>query len=195
MSYTIKASEVKPGMVIEWTYRGTFTRLTVERYTPSISAVRSVGGSVHPLSCDTEVEVVSSSSLIQEPMELGARIKAGETLFLRVRDSGYAWLKVTGSTRDTQYKWAGVAKFGPITIIDGDPSWDIETAADDDGDADSDQWDDIETALKHCDRVIDKDGDPWYYLDGDLHVTLSGKAMKWLHSIDAANDSGPFGRS
>lgn len=190
MSYTIKASEVKPGMVIEWTYRGTFTRLTVERYTPSISTIRSVGGAVSYLASNTEVEVVSSS-LIQEPMSLGARVKDGNRLFLRAYNSVCAWLEVTDGKAGGWHPWSVVNEFGTAVVVDGDPSWDTETT----DDADSDQWDDIETALKYCDRVIDKDGDPWFYLDGDLHVTIFGKSILWLHSIDAANDSGPFRRS
>lgn len=129
MSETIKANEITPGMVIEWTDRGTFTRLTVDRYNPSLSAVRSVGGALRYLSPDTEVGVVSVLTPPQtpEPETLGARVKAGYRLFLRAYDDDCAWLEVTGSIHGVAYTWEEVTEFGPVTVIDGDPSWTVPT--------------------------------------------------------------------
>lgn len=193
MSETIKASEITPGMVIEWTDRGTFTRLTVDRYNPSLSAVRSVGGALRYLSPDTEVGVVSVPTPPQapEPKTLGARVKAGDNLFLRVSTYRCSWLEVTGGFHDLAYTWEEVNEFGMVTVFDAEPYWGDETGDDEN----LGQWDNVEEALEHCDRVIDKDGDPWYYVDGDLHFTTFGKVTRWPHSTKAANNCGPFRRS
>ena len=191
MSETIKASEITPGMVIEWTDRDAFTRMLVKRYNPSRSTVRSVGGAFRYLAPDTDVEVLAAPPVMPpEPEALGARVKAGDKLFLRAYDDDCAWLEVTGNIHGVAYTWEEVNEFGPVTVIDGNPSWEVESSEDA-----PEQWDDIEEALKHCDRVIDMDGDPWFYLGGDLHVTLSGTAIRWSHSTEAANNYGPFRRS
>lgn len=191
MSETIKASEITPGMVIEWTDRGTFTRLTVESYNPSLSAVRSVGGDVRYLSSDTEVKVIAAPPVMPtEPETLGARVKAGDNLFLRVSTNRCSWLEVTGGETDLNYTWREVNEFGPVTVIDGDPSWEVES-----GEDAPEQWDDVEEALKHCDKVVDRSGDKWHYEDSVLRLTMDGTTSKWPLDAQSANNYGPFRRA
>lgn len=126
MSETIKANEITPGMVIEWTDRGTFTRLTVESYNPSLSAVRSVGGAVRYLASGTDVEVIAAPPVMSpEPEALGARVKAGDKLFLRAYDDGCGWVEARVNATGLAYTWREVNEFGPVTVIDGNPSWTV----------------------------------------------------------------------
>lgn len=192
MSETIKANEITPGMVIEWTDRGTFTRLTVDRYNPSLSAVRSMGGAVRHLTSDTDVEVISvpPATPEPEPETLGARVKAGNQLFLRAYNDDCAWLEVTGNIHDVAYTWEEVNEFGMVTVFDAEPYWGDET-----GDDVPERWIDIEEALKHCNKVTDRIGDTWYYVNGILHVVIGQRDTSWPLDAQSANNCGPFQRS
>ena len=188
---TIKAREITPGMVIEWTDRDVFTRTTVGEYNGSVNAVWSADGAMIFLPPDTDVKVVAAPPAPPEPKALGARVKAGGYTFLRVSESEYAWLEVTdGMPSHNKYTWEEVAKFGPVTVIDGNPSWEVETNEDA-----PEQWDDVETALKHCTRVVDSEGDKWSYMAGGLHVDLNGWPTPWALGIVGANQHGPFRRA
>lgn len=188
---TIKAREITPGMVIEWVDRDVFTRTTVGEYNGSVNAVWSADGAMIFLPPDTDVKVVAASPALPEPKALGARVKAGDRLFLRVRDFGYAWAEVTDNTLSlNKYTWAEVNECGPVTVIDSDPSWEVET-----GEDAPEQWDDIEEALKHCTRVVDSEGDEWHYTGGALHVDLNGWPTPWTLGVVGANRLGPFRRA
>lgn len=187
---TIKAHEITPGMVIEWTDRDMFKRTTVREYDSSMLILRSVQGVVNFLPPDTDVEVISAPPVIPtEPKALGARVKAGDRLFLLAYDDGCGWVDVTRGTDGGSYTWENVKKFGPVTVIDGDPSWEVETNEDT-----PEQWDDIEEALNHCDKVKDRDGDTWCYVDGALYFTFDGGSTSWAIDVDDANRHGPFRR-
>lgn len=192
MSETIKASEITPGMVIEWTDRDAFTRMLVKRYNPSRSTVRSVGGAFRYLAPDTYVEVLSvpPPPLAPEPEALGARVKAGDKLFLRAYDDGCGWVEARVNATGLAYTWREVNEFGPVTVIDGNPSWEVESSEDA-----PEQWDDIEEALKHCDKVVDRPGDKWHYEDSVLRLTMDGTTSKWPLDAQSANNYGPFRRA
>lgn len=199
MSETIKASEITPGMVIEWTDRDAFTRMLVKRYNPSRSTVRSVGGAFRYLAPDTYVEVLSvpppplppAPEPGPEPEAIGARVKAGDCLFLRVDETGCSWLEVTGNIYGFRYTWREVNGFGPVTVVDGNPSWDTENTDDEN----PEQWDDIEEALKHCSKVIDNNGHEWCLMGGVLCIFSCGEPSRWLLDIGEANSRGPFRRA
>lgn len=188
---TIKAREITPGMVIEWTDRDMFKRTTVREYDSSMRILRSVEGVVNFLPPDTDVEVIFAPPVIPtEPEALGARVKAGDCLFLRVDETGCSWLEVTAGIYGFRYTWRAVNEFGPVTVIDGDPSWGVETSNDV-----SEEWDDIETALEHCDEVVDSTGDKWCYMGGVLWLTKNGRTAKWPLAVRSANAYGPFRRA
>lgn len=191
MSETIKASEITPGMEIEYMHNGFTTRVTASGYNTTWVHLYSAAGGLASLGRDEIVTVLSRPATIIEPKSLGARVKDGDRLFLRARNSVCAWLEVTDGKAGGLHPWSVVNEFGTAVVVDGDPSWEVETGDDEN----LGQWDNVEEALEHCDRVIDRDGDPWYYVDGDLHFTTFGKVTRWSHSTKAANDSGPFRRS
>lgn len=188
---TIKAREITPGMVIEWVDRDVFTRTTVGEYNGSVNAVWPADGAMIFLPPDTDVKVVAAPPVtLPEPETLGARVKAGDRLFLRAYDTGCGWVEVTGNATGLAYTWEEVNECGPVTVIDGNPSWEVET-----GEDAPEQWDDIEEALKHCTRVVDSEGDEWRYMAGGLHVDLNGWPTPWALGVVGANRHGPFRRA
>lgn len=190
MNETVKASEITPGMEIEYTHGGSTIRTTVGRYDKTWERLSSVGGGSLPLGREESVTVLSRPTTPPEPKTLGARVKAGDRLFLRVRESGYAWLDVTGGTYGLANTWEEVNKRGPVTVIDGNPSWEVETSEDT-----PERWGNIEEALKHCNRVVDSEGDEWCYTGDYLSFTFCGEFVVWVLSIDEANSHGPFRRA
>lgn len=174
MTTTIKAGEVKPGMVIGWTDSDVYTRMSVARYDSPHHAVWSMSGIVRNLKPTTEVEVISSPPVVPEPETLGARVKAGDNLFLRVSTNRCSWLEVTGGVHDLEYTWEEVNEFGTVTVLDAEPYWGVET-----GDDVPERWIDIEEALKHCNKVTDRVGDTWYYVGDVLHVGIGQRDTSW----------------
>lgn len=188
---TIKAREITPGMVIEWTIADVLMRTTVGEYSGSVNTLWSAKDAPIFLPPDTDVEVVSAPPVIPpEPEALGARVKAGDRLFLLAYDDGCGWVDVTRGTDGGSYTWENVKKFGPVTVIDSDPSWEVETNEDT-----PEPWGNIEEALRHCDKVKDREGDTWYYVDGALYFTFDGRPMCWALDVGEANQHGPFRRA
>ena len=144
----IKASEVKPGMEIEWTKDGVLHRLTPNR----ISTCRSnspftgpdrctvTGHNLHAeegglqwVSVDQEVTVLSEPAPAQpeEPTEFGAKITVDGRQFLRAplhSSDPTPWLsQLDNIWRD----WDYLINMGPVTVVP-DQGWTVpvETATD-----------------------------------------------------------------
>lgn len=183
-----KAGEITPGMVIGWMDSDVYTRMTVARYDLPHHAVWSESGIVRSLKPNTEVEVIFTPPAIPEPKVLGARVKAGDRLFLLTYDEESGWVDVSKDSSGDAYTWVMVTSFGPVTVIEGDPSWEVETDEDE-------QWSDLKEALGHCDKVVDKRGDTWHYVDGVLYLTMRSRTAKWPLNASSANGYGPFRRA
>ena len=126
MTRTIKVSEVRPGMEVQWTHAGITRKCvgSVVEYAGPRSDVKLrtfEGGAVH-IPGDVVVTVLSEPAPPQpeEPTAFGARVVAGGYEFLLSNGGRRPWKARLDGNR---YSWAEVCGLGPVTIIDADPSW------------------------------------------------------------------------
>lgn len=121
----IKASEVKPGMVVRWESRGFTHEGTVERVTSgtSLYTTRFINGyfGINTPS-DATVTVLSEPAPAQpeEPTALGARVVVGEHRFILVDNDSTPWLNMNTWM---WYSWGELCNMGTVTVIDADPCW------------------------------------------------------------------------
>lgn len=123
MTRTIKVSEVRPGMEVQWTSLGITRRCTgevVDAGSPrdGVNLRTSEGGAVH-IPGDAEVTVLTEPQP-EEPTAFGARVTAGGRRFVRGNGVVWPWIE---SLDGELYDWRNVCDEGEVTIIDADPSW------------------------------------------------------------------------
>ena len=125
MTRTIKASEVKPGMEVEFTTRMKI-RLNILRIGPQ-QEMRDDSGHVARVDADAPVTVLSEPAPAQpeEPTEFGARVGVRDGRFVRLHDEGvraHVWHEEGTGCRWT---WEDLFEMGPVTVIEADPSWTV----------------------------------------------------------------------
>lgn len=169
MTRMIKASEVTPGMRIQWgvddsviqTYakavkrdeRG--ARMEITTRTDAFWYIRS----------DIPVTVLSET-LPEEPTTFGARVTAGGLRFVRGYDADWPWID---SLDGELYDWVHLCEMGPVTVIP-DQGWDIPTDVDCDSEVPGriEEWPENDTALRPY-PWRDRGGYTWKWL-----ATVSG---------------------
>lgn len=121
MTRKIKASEVKPGMEVEWTHAG-ITRKCVGSVVESAASGHSVklrtfeGGAVH-IPGGVEVTVLSEPQP-DEPTAFGACVEVAGVKYARFKEHEPAWVS------NANYKWsywADILDAGHVTVINADP--------------------------------------------------------------------------
>lgn len=123
MTRTIKVSEVRPGMEVQWTSLGITRRCTgevVDAGSPrdGVNLRTSEGGAVH-IPGDAEVTVLTEPQP-EEPTAFGARVVADGMLFVRADDDANPWRHLRAVM---WVNWRDVCALGEVTVIDADPSW------------------------------------------------------------------------
>ena len=123
MTRTIKVSEVRPGMEVQWTSLGITRRCTgevVDAGSPrdGVNLRTSEGGAVH-IPGDAEVTVLTEPQP-EEPTAFGARVVADGMLFVRADDDANPWRHLRAAM---WVNWRDVCALGEVTVIDADPSW------------------------------------------------------------------------
>lgn len=126
MTNTIKASEVRPGMEVQWTHLGITRRCTataVDAGPPrdGVNLRTSEGGAVY-IPEGVEITVLSEAPP-EEPTKFGARVRVRDGRFVRLDDewSASAWFE-KGTAR--QWSWDDLCEMGPVTVIP-DQGWTV----------------------------------------------------------------------
>ena len=121
MTRTIKASEVKPGMEVEFTLT---RRMTIRKNVEgdySERELEDVSGNIVFVGADTPVTVVSEPQP-EEPTEFGARVRGGDDdeHYVRTGNGRYPWGRDDGCL----FTWAEVCEMGPVTVVP-DQGWKV----------------------------------------------------------------------
>ncbi|MCG7424639.1 hypothetical protein [Kocuria rhizophila] len=164
MTRTIKVSEVRPGMEVQWTSLGITRRCTgevVDAGSPrdGVNLRTSEGGAVH-IPGDAEVTVLTEPQP-EEPTAFGARVVAGRERFLRCDCDDRPWRCVSVDGALGYFvDWSLVCEAGPVTVIDVDPSWTVpETPVVPER---IEEWPEHDEHLRGY-EWRDRDGRPWVY--------------------------------
>ena len=125
MTRTIKVSEVRPGMEVQWTSLGITRRCTgevVDAGSPrdGVNLRTSEGGAVH-IPGDAEVTVLTEPQP-EEPTAFGARVVADGYEFLLSHGGRRSWKARLDGKR---YAWTDLCEMGSVAVIDATPSWTV----------------------------------------------------------------------
>ena len=129
MTRTIKVSEVRPGMEVQWTSLGITRRCTgevVDAGSPrdGVNLRTSEGGAVH-IPGDAEVTVLTEPQP-EEPVTLCARIVvAGRKIYRWTEDpkEPWPWRGEALNVDPVLWSWGQLSGLGPVTVVDAAPSW------------------------------------------------------------------------
>ena len=160
MTRTIKVSEVRPGMEVQWTSLGITRRCTgevVDAGSPrdGVNLRTSEGGAVH-IPGDAEVTVLTEPQP-EEPTEFGARVVAGGCQFVLVDTALHQWSDITGLWNP----WREVCARGPVTVIP-DQGWTVPADAPEVPER-IEEWPENDTALRPY-KWRGRDGYIWKWL-------------------------------
>lgn len=185
----IKASEVKPGMVVEFTLT---RKMMIHKNTTFGNHHRkltdSAGGGAF-IGADALVAVLSEPQP-EEPTAFGARVTVGDRRSIRL-DNGADpwWLQEFGFCT-----WGDLCTHGLVTIIDADPSWTAPEQTHDTPEVPDRiaEWPEDDTALRNY-EWRDRDGRPWLYskTHGNWY-NFSGSAISQM--VTEAPKFGPWTR-
>lgn len=132
MTRIIKASEVKPGMEVQfdlsgWDVKGTVATVDVCPHAVWIYTEKCFG---MPLDLDSPVTVLSKPAPAQpeEPTEFGAKVRVRDGRFVRLDwedSSSRPWHE-----KGTGYRWSwdDLCEMGPVTVVP-DQGWTVPTDA------------------------------------------------------------------
>lgn len=129
MVYTIKASEVEPGMKIKFDMDGWCIEGVISLVEPVTFGVElySDQGVEMTIANDDPVTVLSVPEL-KEPQALGARVVVGGYKFVRMHwgdDDPQPWV---GGPNVVWCSWDSLLGLGAVTVVDADPSWTVPTS-------------------------------------------------------------------
>lgn len=148
MTRTIRASEVKPGMEVEFTLT---RRMIIHKNVEgdySERELEDVSGSIVFVGADTQVTVLSEPAPAQpeEPTELGVKARVREGRFLRLREGlegSNVWFEEGTGYRWT---WGDLCEMGPVTVVP-DQGWAVPADTPDVPDR-IEEWPEDDTALR-----------------------------------------------
>ena len=189
----IKASEIRPGMEVEWTSVGVTRKCvasTVDSASPryGVNLHTSEGGLVH-IPGNAEVTVLDEP-YPEEPTAFGARVVAGGYEFLLSNGGRRPWKARLDGNR---YSWAEVCGLGPVTIIDADPSWTLPAQVKVEVPAAPErieEWPEDDEHLRAY-RWADEDGGVWRHTGGgwqmgrSIYVKDTPRYGPWTRVTDA----------
>lgn len=182
MTRTIKVSEVRPGMEVQWTSLGITRRCTgevVDAGSPrdGVNLRTSEGGAVH-IPGDAEVTVLSEPAQPEEPVTLCARIVvAGRKIYRWTEDpkEPWPWRGEALNVDPVLWSWGQLCGLGTVTVIDADPSWAVLTDAPEVPDR-IEEWPENDEHLKDH-KWRDERGDIWSFWSGKWGYQAYG--WKW----------------
>ena len=163
MTRTIKASEVKPGMEVEFTHTRRMMIYESTKWGNSCRELVDDKGDGAIVDADAPVTVLSEPAPPQpeEPTEFGARVVVNGRQFVRAYNDSSPW--ADGKAWDW-WTWDELCEMGPVTVIDAAPSWTVPADTPEVPDR-IEEWPEDDTALrKH--KWRDLDGRVWVYADG-----------------------------
>ena len=192
MTRTIKVSEVRPGMEVQWTSLGITRRCTgevVDAGSPrdGVNLRTSEGGAVH-IPGDAEVTVLTEPQP-EEPTAFGARVVADGMLFVRADDDANPWRHLRAAM---WVNWRDVCALGEVTVIDADPSWTLPAQVKVAPVVPEriEEWPENDEHLRGY-RWRDRDGGTWYY-DGSWVLQGIGPRITpqlWLRPWTRVTDA------
>lgn len=166
MTRTIKVSEVRPGMEVQWTSLGITRRCTgevVDAGSPrdGVNLRTSEGGAVH-IPGDAEVTVLTEPQP-EEPTAFGARFVADGMLFVRADDDANPWRHLLAAM---WVNWRDVCALGEVTVIDADPSWTLPAQVKVAPVVPEriEKWPEDDSALRKY-KWVDRDADTWTWTE------------------------------
>lgn len=181
MTRTIKVSEVRPGMEVQfdlegWDVKGTVGTVNVR---PSAVWIYTEKWCEMSLDLDSPVTVLSEPQP-EEPKAFGARVVAGGYEFLLSNGGRRPWKARLDGNR---YSWAEVCGLGPVTVIDADPSWTLPAQVKVAPVVPEriEEWPKNDEHLRAY-RWRDRDGDLWY--------SISDSRTPWV--VGFADRTGAF---
>lgn len=173
----IKASEVKPGMEVEWTQAGVTRKCVAETVDSSsprygVNLHTSEGGLVHiPGNAEVTVLAEPAPPKPEEPRWVAARAKLRDYRFFRVDESDRPWRKADcmGRVFPYRYSWRDVCSLGPVTVVP-DQGWTVPDDTPEVPDVPDriEEWPEDDTALRPY-PWRDRGGYTWKWL-----ATVSG---------------------
>ena len=158
MTRTIKVSEVRPGMEVQfdlsgWDVKGTVATVDVRPHAVWIYTEKWCEMS---LDLDSPVTVLSEPHP-EEPTAFGARVVAGGYEFLLSHGGRRSWKARLDGKR---YAWTDLCEMGSVAVIDATPSWTVpETPEVPERIEEWPEWDKHLRAYEWRDH----DGRPWIY--------------------------------
>ena len=177
MTRIIKASEVQPGMELQWTYAG-ITRQCTPSYVETVSPrggayLRTFEGGSAQIPSGAEVTVLSEPQP-EEPVTLCARIVvAGRKIYRWTEDpkEPWPWRGEALNVDPVLWSWGQLCGLGPVTVVDADPSWTVPDDTEPTPEVPDriEEWPEDDTALRPY---------PWRDRDGDIWSWAEAKA-KW----------------
>lgn len=202
MTRTIKVSEVRPGMEVQWTSLGITRRCTGEvvdggspRY--GVHLRTSEGGAVH-IPGDAEVTVLAEPQP-KEPVTLCARIVvAGRKIYRWTEDpkEPWPWRGEALNVDPVLWSWGQLCGLGHVTVIDADPPWTTSEDAPEDTlvvPERIEEWPEDDTALrKH--RWKDDWGDTWTWITAYSEWECRNFLGEYQNSL-VRPSSGPWTRA
>lgn len=159
MTRVIRASDVKPGMEVEFTLTRRMTIRNVITWDGSHRELRDDTGHVARVDADTPVIVLSEPAPAQpeEPTELGVKARVREGRFVRLHE-GLAGSNVWFE-EGTGYRWTwdDLCEMGPVTVVP-DQGWTVpDTPEVPDRVDEWDTWEDVPEGVAVESSTL------WYY--------------------------------
>ena len=162
MTRTIKASEVKPGMKIQWEVDDSL----IQTYAKAVKRVER--GARMEITTRTDAfwyirsdipVTVLSETLPEEPTTFGARVMAGGLMFVRGIHHERPWMV---SLDGELYDWNDLCKLGSVAVIEAEPYWEIPTDVDSDSEVPEriEEWPENDEHLRDY-LWLDSEGDTW----------------------------------
>lgn len=200
MTRIIKASEVKPGMEVQWTSLGITRRCTgevVDAGSPrdGVNLRTSEGGAVH-IPGDAEVTVLTEPQP-EEPTAFGARVVADGHEFLLSHGGRRSWKARLDGKR---YAWTDLCEMGSVVVIDATPSWTLPAQATETPVVPEriEEWPEADEHLrKH--KWRDMDGDTWTWAKAedkwecrsraDIRMGASRRPGSWFGPFTRVTDA------
>ena len=121
----IKASEVKPGMEVQfdlsgWDVKGTVATVDVRPHAVGIYTEKWCDMS---LDLDSPVTVLSEPQP-EEPTAFGAKVHVRDGRFVRLVEGGAGFRVWFEEGTESWWTWDDLCEMGPVTVIP-DPSWTV----------------------------------------------------------------------